>query len=231
MLFLAALCLAWACTQNNPKTTANATANASDSSTRYIATTPLPKKTILFLGTSLTAGYGIDVSQAYPALIQHTIDSLGLHYTVVNAGLSGETSAGGRRRIGWLLRQPVDVVHLELGANDGLRGIPVADTRANLIAIIDSVRLRNPEVVIFLAGMMAPPNMGPEFTTGFKELFPQLAKEKKLVLVPFLLQDVAGVAELNQTDGIHPLPKGHALLARNVWRVMGPVLQQQPAPK
>jgi acyl-CoA thioesterase-1 len=186
-------------------------------------------RTILFLGTSLTAGYGIDVNEAYPALIQRTIDSLHLPYTVVNAGLSGETSAGGLRRIGWLLRQPVDVLHLELGANDGLRGIPVADTRKNLSAIVDSVRAHNPRTIIFLAGMMAPPNMGPEFTNGFKELFPQLAEEKNLVLVPFLLQDVAGVAQLNQTDGIHPLPQGHVRLARNVWQVMGPVLQQEAA--
>ena len=184
------------------------------------------KKIILFFGNSLAAGYGLDEpSQAFPALVQRRIDSMGLPYAVVNAGLSGETSAGGDGRVEWVLRQPVDVFVLELGANDGLRGIPVEETRKNLQSIIDKVRLRYPNVKLVMAGMQAPPNMGKDFTDRFKEIYPDLAMKNAMVLVPFLLEGVAGESELNQSDGIHPTAEGHRILMENVWKVMSVLLK------
>ena len=184
------------------------------------------KKIILFFGNSLAAGYGLDEpSQAFPALVQRRIDSMGLPYAVVNAGLSGETSAGGDGRIEWVLRQPVDVFVLELGANDGLRGIPVEETRKNLQSIIDKVRLRYPNVKLVMAGMQAPPNMGKDFTDRFREIYPDLARKNSMVLVPFLLEGVAGESELNQSDGIHPTAEGHRILMENVWKVMSVLLK------
>ena len=178
-------------------------------------------KTLLFFGNSLTAGYGLDdPAQAFPGLIQARLDSLQLPYTVINAGLSGETSAGGNGRIEWILQQPVDIFVLELGANDGLRGIPVSETAQNLQGIIDKVRKRNPSVRILLAGMQAPPNMGTEFTAGFRQLFPALAKKNRISLIPFLLEGVAGEPSLNQADGIHPTAAGHRILMENVWAVL-----------
>lgn len=181
-------------------------------------------KTILFFGDSLTAAMGLDPAEGFPAEIQEKIDSLGLGYEVVNAGLSGETSAGGRSRINWILNQEVDVFVLELGANDGLRGIPVEETRQNLQAIIDIVREKNPNVEIILAGMQVPPNLGPEYTEGFQAIFPELARKNDLHLIPFLLEGVAGDPELNQQDGIHPTAEGYEIVAENVWQVLGPVL-------
>lgn len=181
-------------------------------------------KTILFFGDSLTAAMGLDPSEGYPAEIEEIIDSLGLQYEVVNAGLSGETTAAGKNRIDWVLNQDVDVFVLALGANDGLRGIPVEETRKNLQAIIDVVRAKNPEVEIVLAGMQIPPNMGPEYTSEFKELFPQLAEENDIHLIPFLLEGVAGKPELNQEDGIHPTAEGYDIIAQNVWDVLEPVI-------
>ena len=190
------------------------------------ATTIEAKKVILCFGDSLTAGYGLDdVNDAYPAILQEKIDSLDLDYTVINSGLSGETTAGGRSRIDWVLNQEVDVFILELGANDGLRGVPLTETRENLQAIIDAVRVKNPETTIVLAGMQLPPNMGPDYTTEFRKIFPELATENDLSLIPFLLKDVGGIPELNQADGIHPTAEGHQLLANNVWAVLGEVLQ------
>jgi len=175
---------------------------------------------ILFFGTSLTAGMGLDPNDAYPAVIQQKLDSLNLPYQVVNAGLSGETTASGINRIDWVLNQEVDVFVLELGANDGLRGIPLDETRKNLQAIIDRVRSKNPETKIILAGMQIPPNLGQEYTSGFRNIFPELAKKNKLRLIPFLLEDVAGNPELNQQDGIHPTAEGQKILAGNVWKVL-----------
>ncbi len=183
------------------------------------------QKTILFFGNSLTAGYGLEPAQAFPALIQGRIDSAKMNYRVINAGLSGETSAGGRSRIGWVLRQPVDVFVLELGANDGLRGIPLESTRKNLQAIIDTVRQKSPQAQIVIAGMQIPPNMGPEYTTEFRQIFPDLARENKAALIPFLLEGVGGVPALNQPDGIHPTAEGHRIVTQNVWQVLEPVLQ------
>lgn len=183
-----------------------------------------PKKTILFFGTSLTAGLGVDIEEAYPALIQHKIDSLQLPYTVVNAGLSGETTASGKSRLHWVLNQPVDVFVLELGANDGLRGVPLQETRNNLQTIIDEVKTKNENVTILIAGMELPPNMGAEYTGEFRSIFPELAEKNNLKLIPFLLEGVGGVTELNQPDGIHPTAEGQKVIAKNVWEVLEPVL-------
>jgi acyl-CoA thioesterase-1 len=174
-------------------------------------------KKILFFGTSLTAGLGLDVNEAFPAVIQHKIDSLKLPYKVVNAGLSGETSAAGKTRIDWLLKQPFDIIVLELGANDGLRGLPLADTKENLQQITDKVKKKYPQVRFVLAGMQIPPSMGAEYAEEFKSIFPALAKKNNMVLVPFLLQGVGGVPKLNQKDGIHPTVEGQKILAENVW--------------
>jgi acyl-CoA thioesterase I len=181
-------------------------------------------KTIVFFGNSLTAGYGLEPDQAFPALIQQRIDSLGLPYKAVNAGLSGETSAGGKSRIDWLLKQPIDVFVLELGANDGLRGIDPASTYENLGTIIDKVREQNPDVQIILAGMQMPPSMGQRYTKEFEQVFTRLAQDKDVVLIPFLLEGVAGDQALNQRDGIHPTIEGQKILATNVWSVMEPIL-------
>ena len=178
-------------------------------------------KTLLFFGDSLTAGYGLDdVNDAFPALIQAKIDSLSLNYTVINSGVSGETTAGGKSRIDWVLNQKIDVFILELGANDGLRGVPLTETRANLQAIIDAVLKKNPTTKIVLAGMQLPPNMGQSYTNEFKTIFPELAEKNQLDLIPFLLKDVGGIPALNQEDGIHPTVEGHQLLAKNVWDVL-----------
>lgn len=182
------------------------------------------KKTILFYGNSLTAGYGVEPTQAFPALVGKKIDSVGLGYTVVNAGLSGETTAGGKSRISWVLRKPVDVFVLELGGNDGLRGLPLSATRQNLQAIIDTVRAKSPQAQIVLAGMQIPPNMGTAYTKEFRELFKQLADKNKLVLIPFLLENVGGIPKLNQPDGIHPNVTGHRIVANTVWQVIQPIL-------
>ena len=182
---------------------------------------------ILFFGNSLTAGMGLDPEEAFPNLIQERIDSLGLPYEVVNAGLSGETTAAGRNRINWVLNQDIEVFVLELGANDGLRGVPLEETQRNLQAIIDTVREKNPDTEIILAGMQIPPNLGQEYASGFRNIFPELAEENDLHLIPFLLEDVAGVPELNQRDGIHPTAKGQEILAENVWDVLEDVIREE----
>ena len=183
------------------------------------------QEAILFFGDSLTAGLGVEPDEAFPALIGTRIDSLHLPYAVVNAGLSGETSAGGRSRLKWVLsRQPVRVFVLELGANDGLRGIPLASTRQNLQAIIDTVRQLSPATKIVLAGMQIPPNMGQAYTAEFRTLYPQLAAQNHLVLIPFLLEGVGGHPKLNQRDGIHPTPQGHRIVAKTVWQTLRPLI-------
>jgi len=180
---------------------------------------------ILFFGTSLTAGYGLDdVNDAYPALIQNKIDSLHLPYQVVNAGLSGETSAGGKGRIDWLLKQPVDIFVLELGANDGLRGLSVSQTAGNLQDIIDRVKAKYPKARLVMTGMQMPPSMGEKYTADFKNLFSDLAAKNKMVFIPFLLEGVGGIPKLNQKDGIHPTAEGQKILAANVWRELKPLL-------
>ena len=175
------------------------------------------KKNILFFGTSLTAGYGLDLSEAYPSLIQQKIDSLKLPYNVINGGLSGETTAGGKGRIDWLLKQKIDVFVLELGANDALRGTSVKAAGKNLQFIIDQVKKKYPNAKMVMVGMQAPPNLGSTYTNEFRDLFPDLAKKNKMLLIPFLLDKVGGVKELNQPDGIHPTAAGAKILADNVW--------------
>jgi acyl-CoA thioesterase-1 len=190
-----------------------------------------PRKTVIFVGTSLTAGLGLDPDQAFPALVQAKIDSAGLPFHVVNAGNSGETAAGARRRVEtWLIRQPFDVMVLETGSNDMLRGQPVDSTRAEIQAIIDTVRAAHPGVRVVLTGMMALPNLGRRYGEQFRGMYPELARKNHLVLVPFLLDSVGGRPELNQPDGLHPDEEGERIVARNVWRVLQPVLAQESAP-
>lgn len=213
----------WGCGTSDSKTdTEKATVTTTSPSTKPADTAP--KKVILFYGNSLTAGYGVEPSQAFPALVGQKIDSAGLNYTVVNAGLSGETTAGGKSRISWVMRQTVAVFVLELGGNDGLRGLPLSATRQNLQAIIDTVRQKSPQATIVLAGMQIPPNMGTTYTKDFRSLFKELADQNKLVLIPFLLEGVGGVPSLNQADGIHPTQAGHKIVANTVWKILKPVL-------
>jgi acyl-CoA thioesterase I len=180
---------------------------------------------VLFVGTSLTAGFGLPEDQAYPALIQERIDSAGLPFRVVNAGVSGETSAGALRRIDWLLRQPFDVLVLETGANDMLRGQDPDSTRANIRSIVERVREARPDAGIVLAGMLAMPNLGRDYGERFERIYPELAREEDVPLVPFLLDDVAARPELNLPDGIHPNEEGQRRVASTVWEVLEPVLR------
>ena len=188
-------------------------------------TTPVTKKkTIVFYGNSLTAGYGLSPEQAFPAHIQKKIDSLGLPYQVINAGVSGETSSGGKTRIDWMLQQPVDIFVLELGANDGLRGIPLSETKKNLQEIIDKVKAKYPDTKLVFAGMQIPPSMGQAYTTEFKNIYTELAEKNQMTLIPFLLEGVGGETHLNQRDGIHPTAEGHLIVAENVWRELHDLL-------
>jgi len=196
-------------------------AQADTNTTEAAAASP---KTIVVLGDSLAAGYGVEPSEAYPALLQEKISAAGLNFTVVNAGVSGDTSADGLNRINWLLRRPVDVFILELGGNDGLRGISPSTTATNLQAIIDRVKQKYPQAQIVIAGMQMPPNMGETYTTAFRDIFPALAKNNHAALVPFLLEGVGGKSELNQPDHIHPNADGHRIVADNVWKVLKPLL-------
>ncbi|MDO7876232.1 arylesterase [Hymenobacter sp. ASUV-10] len=217
LALLAALALT-GCNSDQPATTADQPAVA--------PVPPANTRRILFFGNSLTAGMGLDPEEAFPALIGQKIDSARLGYTVINAGLSGETTAGGRSRIGWVLRQPVEFFILELGANDGLRGLPLADTRRNLQAIIDTVKKKSPQAQIILAGMQMPPNLGKAYAKDFQSIYPELAQKNNAVLIPFLLEGVAGHVELNQKDGIHPTAKGDRIIAKTVWGVLLPLLKK-----
>ena len=183
-------------------------------------------RTIIFFGDSLTAGYGLPdpASQAYPALIQEKITAAGLDWKTVNAGLSGETTSAGLRRVDWILRQHVDIFVLALGANDGLRGIDPSVARANLQKILDHVRARNPKARLVLAGMQIPPAMGQDYSREFQRIYPEVAEKNDAVLIPFLLDGVGGDAELNQPDRIHPTAKGHERVADVVWKVLRPLL-------
>lgn len=181
--------------------------------------------TIVFLGTSLTAGLGLDPDSAYPALLQRKLDSAGLGYTVVNAGVSGESSAGALRRIDWILRQPPAILVIETGANDALRGQAPDSIRANIQAIIDRTRARAPETRVILAGMEAPPNLGRQYVGRFRAIFPAVARANQVDLIPFLLNGVGGIDSLNQQDGIHPNEAGTRRVADNVWKVLAPVLE------
>ena len=219
-IYVLILSLSVGCGDNQPP--ANKKAETTNSKDTIVTNTAV--KTVVFFGNSLTAGYGVDPTQAFPALIQQKIDSLKLPYKVINAGVSGETSSGGNARIDWILKQPLDIFILELGANDGLRGIPLSETKTNLQAIIDKVKAKNPSATIIIAGMLMPPNMGEQYTTQFRKIYPDLAKENKLSLIPFLLKGVGGESQLNQQDGIHPTAEGHKIVAENVWEILGSTL-------
>ena len=199
-------------------------ASADQNNSTSTNTTTVKKKSIVFFGNSLTAGYGLSPEQAFPALIQQKIDSLGLPYQAINAGLSGETSSGGLTRIDWILQQPMDIFILELGANDGLRGIPLAQTKKNLQDIIDKVKAKYPEAKLIFAGMQIPPNMGQTYSTEFRDMFGELAEKNSMALIPFLLEGVGGEPELNQEDGIHPTAEGHRIVADNVWKELEKLL-------
>jgi acyl-CoA thioesterase I len=187
--------------------------------------TPLAARPrIVALGDSLTAGLGLADSEAYPALLQQKIDREGYKFEVVNAGVSGDTSAGGLRRLDWAFDGDVKVLILALGANDGLRGLPVAEMKTNLATIIDRAQAK--KITVILAGMEAPPNYGAEYASAFRAAFYSLASEKRVAFVPFLLQDVAGIPTLNQGDGIHPNPQGAAIVSETMWAALKPVLDR-----
>lgn len=197
---------------------------ATPSTTTAAAPAPAAKKNILFFGNSLTAAYQLSPEQGFTALLQRRIDSLGLPYNCINAGLSGETTADGVQRAGWVLRQPIDVFVLELGGNDALRGLPVEESQKNLRAILDQVRAKYPQCRLVLAGMQAPPNLGNTYTSAFRKMYPDIARDYNAALIPFLLQDVGGIPSLNLPDGIHPNPEGQKIVANNVWAVLKTVL-------
>lgn len=218
IILLCIITLFYNCTNDKKPAADNQTTEAKDS------VAAAKKKTIVFFGNSLTAGYGLSPSQAFPALIQKKIDSLGLPYMVVNAGVSGETSSGGKTRIDWILRQPIDIFILELGANDGLRGIPLAETKKNLQDIVDKVMAKNPETKLLFAGMQIPPNMGQAYTTEFKNIYTELATKNSMALIPFILEGVGGEPTLNLEDGIHPNEEGHRIVASNLWKELQKLL-------
>lgn len=215
---IAALCMT-ACTSE--PATEESTRTVPESSEASLSGKTESRKVILIFGNSLTAGYGVEQDESFPALIQARIDSLGLPYEVINAGVSGETTATGLNRIDWVLdRQAVDIFILELGANDGLRGLPPEQTKKNLETMIAKVRKAHPEAEIILAGMMVPPSMGPEYSAAYNRIYPELAAETDVALIPFLLDRVGGVDSLNQADGIHPNPAGNVVVRENVWAVL-----------
>ncbi|MFN0215072.1 MAG: arylesterase [Saprospiraceae bacterium] len=208
----------FSCESGTPKNEPKGSAQASGQPEQ------VDKKTILFFGNSLTAAYQLSPEQGFTALIQLKIDSLGLPYTCVNAGLSGETTADGASRIEWVLQQPVDIFVLELGANDMLRGLPLAETQKNLQIILDKVKNKYPNCKFVVAGMLAPPNLGASYTNGFREIYPKIAKKNGAALIPFLLENVGGIPTLNLPDGIHPNAEGQKIVAETVWKVLKEVL-------
>lgn len=216
--FIMFLSAAFSCSQ---KSNENATEVVGETEKKVVAT---PKKTILFFGNSLTAGYGIEPEDTFAGIIQQRIDSLELNYTIINGGLSGETTASGLNRLDWFLEDEPYIFMLELGGNDGLRGIDLKETRENLRKIIQSIREKHPNTHILLAGMQIPPNMGQTYTAEFQTIFPELAEEENVRLIPFLLEGVAGDPTLNLPDGIHPNEKGHRLVAETVWEHLQPLL-------
>jgi acyl-CoA thioesterase I len=223
--FLSLLLSCVICLSCNDKPASNVTNEAEKTP---IAATPPPistKKNIVFFGNSLTAAYGLSVSQGFPALIQQKIDSLKLDYNCVNAGLSGETTLDGKNRVDWILQQPVDIFVLELGGNDALRGLPVEQSKQNLQAIVEKVKAKYPSAKVLLTGMLAPPNLGAKYTNAFKNMYPEIAKATNSALMPFLLEDVGGNPKLNQADGIHPTAIGQKIVANNVWKSLFPLIK------
>ncbi|MDO9552361.1 arylesterase [Rhodonellum sp.] len=186
--------------------------------------TKMEKKLILFFGNSLTAGYGIEAEDAFPGLVASRIDSLGLDYRIINGGLSGETTASGVARLEWFLEEEPDIFILELGGNDGLRGIAISETEKNLRAMIQMVKAKYPKTRILLAGMQIPPNMGQDYASGFRELYPRVSQEENVTLIPFLLEGVAGNPALNLPDGIHPTEEGHLIVFETIWEFLAPLI-------
>lgn len=187
--------------------------------------TDSPKR-IVVLGDSISAGYGLDPSEAYPALLQKKMDQAKLPYTVSNAGVSGDTTAGGLRRIAWAMAKGADILVIALGGNDGLRGISPEETKKNLLGITEKARTKNPDIKILIAGMQMPDNMGLEFTKRFKAIFPEVAKESNSTLIPFLLEGIGGIEKFNQPDGIHPTSEGQRKVAETVWDYLEKVASQ-----
>jgi acyl-CoA thioesterase-1 len=183
------------------------------------------RKTVVILGDSLTAGYGVERERAYPALLQEKIDAAGLPFKIVDAGVSGDTTSDGLGRLDWLLRRKIDVLIVELGGNDGLRGLPAATIQSNLQAIVERARKKYPDIKIVITGMRMPANLGPTYADAFARVFPEIAAKNKAALVPFLLEGVGGDTNLNQADGIHPTAEGHKIVAENVWKVLKPILE------
>jgi acyl-CoA thioesterase I len=206
-----------------PRASSAAAAPEAPSETIAPGATRAARPRIVALGDSLTAGLGLSPEAAYPALLQQRIDQAGLNYEVVNAGVSGDTSAGGLSRLDWSLDGDVRVLIVALGGNDALRGLPVEELRRNLSTIIERAQAR--QIKILLAGMEAPPNFGQSYTVSFHKVYAELAKEYKVTFVPFLLEGVAGIESLNQRDGIHPTAEGARIVADVVWRKLGPMLQ------
>lgn len=217
LIFFICLMLAFSCKQNDRK---EAPQSNDIVQNEEKDSTNTPIKTIMFFGNSITAGFGLDPNQAFPAIIEQKLKEAGLSYQVVNAGNSGETSAGGLQRVDWMLKQRVDIFVLELGANDGLRGIPVTEMKSNLEGIIEKVRAKYPDGKIILAAMEALPNMGPDYTKAFRKAYMDIAREKNVIYLPFLLDKVAGNPALNLPDGIHPTAEGHEMVAEAVWNVL-----------
>jgi acyl-CoA thioesterase I len=210
VIFIATFLILISCTSSKKEETISETETESEQSSA-------PKKLILFFGNSLTAGYGIELEDAFPGLTAQRIDSLGLDYRVINAGLSGETTASGLSRLEWFLEEEPAIFVLELGANDGLRGITPDETKKNLKGIVQLVKLKYPSTRILLAGMQIPPNMGQEFAGAFRAVFPEVAQEENVTLIPFLLEGVAGDPNLNLPDGIHPTEAGHKIVFETIW--------------
>jgi acyl-CoA thioesterase-1 len=228
---LALVCLLTACADRSGSPKEEPAAPAPQASASAAAPDPeaAPSRPrIVAYGDSLTAGLGLLEQEAYPAVLQRKIDAAGYQFEVVNAGLSGDTSAGGVRRLDWALEGEVRVLIVSFGGNDGLRGLPVAQMKENLSTIIDKARERN--VVVILAGMEAPPNFGAEYATSFRQAFRDVAMKKRVLFIPFLLEDVAGRSEMNQSDGIHPNQQGAQIVAETVWSVLEPLLDQMSGP-
>jgi acyl-CoA thioesterase-1 len=211
LLFLGVSLILFSCGGTTTENVSQAQSDSTATSQKKV------EKLILFFGNSLTAGYGIDPEDAFPGLTQATLDSLGKDYKVINGGLSGETTAGGLSRLDWFLEEEPYLFILELGGNDGLRGIQLSETKKNLLGIIDKVRAKYPNTKIILAGMQIPPNMGQEYTDEFKTIYPAVAQEKNVTLIPFLLEGVAGNPDLNLPDGIHPTEEGHKIVFGTIW--------------
>ena len=222
MRYLLVLCLLGilACGTETKPVEEETTSNAMEQKTETV-----DKKNIVFFGNSLTAAYGLSPEQGFAGLIAHKLDSLDMPFEVVNAGISGETTAGGLARIDWILKQPVHVFILELGGNDGLRGIDPKSTYDNLSSIVEKVKEAYPEAEVLITGMEAPPNMGDDYTQAFRAVFPRISEEKNIALMPFLLDGVAGDPDLNLPDGLHPNPSGHRIVANNLFTYLEPLLK------